>query len=140
MGRKLMSQHLVQISSSPHQRHKLYRSLTAGLTGSVLAVTLAACNSSTDASKNGGSGEEQELQEVTVRAISITDVAPLHLTVQETFFEEEGLDVEIEETTGDAVPLTSVLASDYNFAFLNGASLMMAIDQGLDVQFIANGI
>ena len=124
---------------SSHHRRKLVRTVTAGLTGSVLALTLAACNNGTNATQDAESTPEGELQEVTVGAIAIADVAPLHLAVQEGFFEEEGLDVEIVETTGGAVSLPGVVAGDYDFAFLNVASLMIARDQGLDVEFIANG-
>ena len=136
MTNNLMSPKFVP---SSHHRRKLVRTVTAGLTGSVLALTLAACNNGTNATQDAESTPEGELQEVTVGAIAIADVAPLHLAVQEGFFEEEGLDVEIVETTGGAVSLPGVVAGDYDFAFLNVASLMIARDQGLDVEFIANG-
>src|SRR5690625_1781677 len=136
MTKNLMSPTFVAARQS---RKKLVRAVTAGSTGSVLALTLAACNSGSDANQDTESTPEDERQEVTVGAIAIADVAPLHLAVQEGFFEEEGLDVEIVETTGGAVSLPGVVAGDYDFAFLNVASLMIARDQGLDVEFIANG-
>src|SRR5690625_2746829 len=122
------------IISTRRIAHKLRRPLVSGLAAGALVLTITACN---DNSASEGSAEE--LQEVSVGAIAIADVAPLHLAVQEGFFEEEGLDVEIVETTGGAVSLPGVVAGDYDFAFLNVASLMIARDQGLDVEFIANG-
>lgn len=126
-------------ASVSNRRRKLLRSMTAGLTGSVLTITLVACNDGSNATQEGDPTGDTEMQEVTVGAIAIADVAPLHLAVQEGFFEEEGLDVEIVETTGGAVSLPGVVSGDYDFAFLNVASLMVARDQGLDVEFIANG-
>jgi NitT/TauT family transport system substrate-binding protein len=111
------------------------RAALASLTVGALALTACGGN---DATANGEQAEG-ELQEVTVGAIAIADVAPLHLAVQEGFFEEEGLDVEIVETSGGAVSLPGVVSGDYDFAFLNVVSLMIARDQGMDVEFIANG-
>src|SRR5690625_63388 len=123
MTNNLMSPKFVP---SSHHRRKLVRAVTAGLTGSVLALTLAACNNGTNATQDAESTPEGELQEVTVGAIAIADVAPLHLAVQEGFFEEEGLDVEIVETTGGAVSLPGVVAGDRKSTRLNSSHVAIS--------------
>src|SRR5690625_2363487 len=123
MTKNLMSPTFVAARQS---RKKLVRAVTAGLTGSVLALTLAACNSGSDANQDTESTPEDELQEVTVGAIAIADVAPLHLAVQEGFFEEEGLDVEIVETTGGAVSLPGVVAGDRKSTRLNSSHVAIS--------------
>lgn len=116
-------------SVQPSKRHLLITT-----TAATAVIALAACGS------NGATAEDNgELEQVTVGAIAIADVAPLHLAVEEGFFEEEGLDVEIVETTGGAVSLPGVSSGDFDFAFLNVVSLMVARDQGMDVRFVSNG-
>lgn len=112
------------------------------LSAAMLGLGLVACGEGSPSGQDvdtTATEEEGGLEQVTVGAIAIADVAPLHLAVQEGFFEEEGLNVEIVETTGGAVSLPGVVADDFDFAFLNVVSLMIARDQGIDVQFVANG-
>ena len=109
------------------------RSFTAvGAAGSVLA--LAACG--------GGGGDtagDGEMQQVTVGVIPIVDTAPIWLGKEQGFFEEEGIDLEIQETTGGAAAVPGVVSGDFDFAFGNTLSLMVAQGQGLDLKYVANG-
>ncbi|WP_413542702.1 ABC transporter substrate-binding protein [Citricoccus nitrophenolicus] len=113
----------------------------------LLAFGLTACGSGSPA---GGSGEAAsdsagsetasgDLTPITVGAIPIGDVAPIHVGVQEGFFEDEGLDVDVVNTSGGAIAVPGVVAGDYDFAFGNTVSLMVARDQGLPLTYVANG-
>lgn len=133
----------ILFSTPPRSRHqqnvagvsRLTRARGVIASVAVSALALTACGTDDNTAQN----ETDELQKVTVGAIAIADVAPLHIAVQEGYFEEEGLDVEIVETTGGAVSLPGVVSGDYDFAFLNVVSLMIARDQGMEVEFVANG-
>ncbi|MET1033988.1 MAG: ABC transporter substrate-binding protein [Arthrobacter sp.] len=115
----------------------------ATLAALTLLGGLAACGSG---SPSGAAGAEPAtdpdagpLTAVTVGAIPIGDVAPVHLGKAKGFFEEEGLDLTIEDTTGGAVAVPGVVAGSYDFAFGNLVSLMVARDKGLDVRYVSNG-
>ncbi|NUL45444.1 ABC transporter substrate-binding protein [Cellulosimicrobium funkei] len=113
----------------------------------LLALGLTACGSGSPSggeedTASAGAGSEAasgELTPITVGAIPIGDVAPIHVGVKEGFFEEEGLDVEVVNTSGGAIAVPGVVAGDYDFAFGNTVSLMVARDQGLPLQYVANG-
>lgn len=109
--------------------------LLAGFGIATLAVVLSACGE-TPSAEDGADGE---LTQISVGAIPIGDTAALHIADQQGFFEEEGLEVEIVETSGGAIAVPGVEAGDYDFAFGNTVSLMVAQDQGLDLRYVTNG-
>ena len=84
----------------------------------------------------GGSGD---LRAVTVGAIPIVDVAPLHLAKEQGFFEEAGLDVTIENTSGGAISFPGVSSGQFDFAFGNVVSMMVARSQGIGLKFFCSG-
>jgi NitT/TauT family transport system substrate-binding protein len=107
---------------------------------SVPLLLAVACGSDDDgggdtAAGNGG----DELTAVTVGVIPIVDVAPIYLGVEQGFFEEQGLDVTLESGQGGAAIVPGVVSGEYEFGFSNVTSLMLAADQGLPLQIIANG-
>ena len=108
--------------------------LIAGVGVAALSLLLAACGNSSE--QDSGDGE---LTEISVGAIPIGDTAALHIADQQGFFEEEGLEVEIVETSGGAIAVPGVVAGDYDFAFGNTVSLMVAQDEGLDLRYVTNG-
>lgn len=102
-----------------------------GAAGSVLA--LAACGG------DSGGGAEGEMQAVTVGVIPIVDTAAIWLGEEQGFFEEEGIDLDIQTTTGGAAAVPGVVSGDFDFAFGNTLSVMVAQDEGLDIRFVTNG-
>jgi NitT/TauT family transport system substrate-binding protein len=117
------------------------RALTA-LCATASIFALAACGSgspsgeSSSAAAEGGSGE---LTKVSVGVIPIVDTAAIWLGDQEGFFEEEGLDLDLQVTTGGAAAVPGVVSDSFQFAFGNIISVMVAKDQGLDLEFVTNG-
>ncbi|EMY33801.1 nitrate/sulfonate/bicarbonate ABC transporter periplasmic protein [Arthrobacter crystallopoietes BAB-32] len=106
------------------------------------SLALAACGSGSPSGstvESEAAGGAEGLTEVRVGAIPIGDVAPIHLGKAQGFFEDEGLDLVIENTTGGAVAVPGVVSGDFDFAFGNTVSLMVARDQGLDLKYVANG-
>lgn len=109
------------------------RTATAVLAAAALTL-VAACG--------GGDSEETNAEgdtTIKVGVIPIVDTAPIWLGKEKGFFEEEGLDLEITTTTGGAAAVPGVISGDFDFAFGNIMSLMVAADQGLPVELVTNG-
>lgn len=87
---------------------------------------------------DGGGGEAEELTEITVGILPIADLAPLHYGIEQGFFEEEGLDVTTDVGQGGAALVPSVLNGEYQFAFGNYVSVMLARQEGVPVKIVAN--
>ncbi len=98
-------------------------------------LALSACGGGDGGGSEGGDGST----EVTVGAIPIVDTAPLWLGEDQGFFEDEGIDLDIQTTSGGAAAVPGVVSGDFDFAFGNLISVMVAQDQGLDIEFVANG-
>jgi NitT/TauT family transport system substrate-binding protein len=106
----------------------------------VLLPVLAACGGGDDTGSQGSGGDDGGNVALTVGAIPIVDTAPIWLGKEKGFFEEEGIDLEIEVTSGGAAAVPGVVSGEFEFAFGNLVSVMVARDQGLDLRFVANGV
>lgn len=115
----------------------LRRMVTVGA-AAVLALTAACGGSSGDSASGGGDGGEGTTT-VNVGVIPIADIAPLHLGVQQGFFEERGLEVETQQAQGGAAIVPGVASGEFQFGFSNVVSLMLARDKDLPIQLVANG-
>lgn len=102
------------------------------LAGAALLVTTSACGG--DPSEDGG------LTEITVGAIPIVDVAPIHLGKEQGFFEDHGIKLNIKPTKGGAESVPSTVNGDFDFAFGNITSLITAREKGLPVKIVSNGV
>nr|MDT0657345.1 ABC transporter substrate-binding protein [Micromonospora sp. DSM 115978] len=96
----------------------------------------AACGSSDDDSDAGTTGGPDQVK---VGAIPIVDVAPLHLGKEKGFFAEQNIEVEVVNTTGGAAAVPGVVSGEFDFAFGNLVSLIVARSQGLPLKAIAEG-
>lgn len=80
-----------------------------------------------------------DLKKISVGVIPIVDTAAIWLGKEQGFFEEEGIDLDLQVTTGGAAAVPGVVSGSFQFAFGNLISVMVAKDQGLDLQFVTNG-
>ena len=100
-----------------------------------------ACGGSDDdgggGTDGGGSGE---LDQVTVGVIPILDVAPIYVGVDQGFFEEQGIDLTLETAQGGAAIVPGVMSGQFQFGFSNITSLLLAAQEGLPLQVVANGV
>lgn len=118
------------------------------LTGAaaLVAGTAAACGQGEPSGNGSAQGASSatgtgggDLRPVSVAAIPIVDVAPLHLAKEQGFFEEAGLDVSIEATSGGAISFPGVSSGQFDFAFGNVVSMMVARSQGIELKFFCSG-
>lgn len=79
-----------------------------------------------------------DLTPITVGILPIADLAPLYYGLDEGYFEEEGLDVTLEPGQGGAALVPAVTTGEYQFAFGNYVSLMLARQNDVGVQIVAN--
>jgi NitT/TauT family transport system substrate-binding protein len=106
-----------------------------------LLTPIAACGGDDSGdSGGGGGGGEQEVRELRVGVIPIVDVAPIYLGVEQGFFEERGLDVELVPGSGGAAAVPGVVSGDYDFSFGNVTSILLASSEGLPLRIVANGV
>ncbi len=87
----------------------------------------------------GGDEAPADLEEITVGVMPIGDTAAIWLGVAEGFFEEEGLDVNLEIAQGGAAIVPAVISGDYQFGFSNTVSLFVATKQGLPLKMLTPG-
>ncbi|MCZ2816651.1 ABC transporter substrate-binding protein [Modestobacter sp. VKM Ac-2984] len=112
------------------------RRLLAPITALTLLTTATACGGSADEPTTETEGG---LAQVTVGIIPIIDVAPIYLGQEQGFFEERGIELELVPGSGGAAAVPGVVAGDFDFAFGNVTSLLLAQTQGLPLQIVSNG-
>jgi NitT/TauT family transport system substrate-binding protein len=104
-----------------------------------VGLIAAGCGGDDDDGGNAeGDGGAGELTEITVGILPIADLAPLYHGIEAGYFEEEGLDVTTEVGQGGAALVPAVMTGDYQIAFGNYVSLMLARENGVDVQIVSN--
>jgi NitT/TauT family transport system substrate-binding protein len=113
------------------------RRLIASVIAATTVLAAAACGSSDDASSGGsGSGGTDKVR---VGAIPIIDVAPLYLGKEKGFFKEQGIELEVVNTSGGAAAVPGVVSGEFDFAFGNVVSLIVARSQNIPLMAIASG-
>lgn len=102
-----------------------------------LALLTTACGGS----DGGGTAptDESGTRQLTVGVIPIVDVAPIYLGQEQGFFEERGIELELVPGSGGAAAVPGVVAGDFQFAFGNVTSVLLAASQGLPLRVVAEG-
>ncbi|MGH2821091.1 MAG: ABC transporter substrate-binding protein [Actinomycetota bacterium] len=108
----------------------MWRAIAGALGGLVL---VAGCGG------DSGGTTAQGRAEVTVLDTAGVPSAFLGFGVEQGFFEEEGLDVKVQESEGGAEALPAVVSGDVQFAGSNVVSVLLASTEGLDVKIVAPG-
>jgi NitT/TauT family transport system substrate-binding protein len=119
----------------------MLRKLVAAASVAAMLALSACGGSSSDEPSTGenGSSGAAEVDKVKVGAIPIVDVAPLYLGQQQGFFEDENIDLEIVNTTGGAAAIPGVVSGEFDFAFGNVVSLIVAKSTNIPLKAIAEG-
>jgi NitT/TauT family transport system substrate-binding protein len=97
--------------------------------------TAAAQQTPASGSATGNAGSVK----LTVAVIAIVDVAPIYLGKAKGFFDEEHLDITLQNTLGGAASVPGVVSGQYQLAFANTVSLLLAHAKGLPLKVIAAG-
>jgi NitT/TauT family transport system substrate-binding protein len=110
-------------------------SLPAALLMALVACLLAACGDDDD----GGGGEAGEQATVSVQDTAGVPSAFLEYGVQEGFFKQRGLDVQVTPSQGGATVVPAVIAGDTDIGGSNLVSVLLAQDKGVPVKIVAPG-
>ncbi|GAA1804640.1 ABC transporter substrate-binding protein [Nesterenkonia flava] len=110
-------------------KNRLVRGIA--LTGT-LALALTACGND----GNSAEGEENGLTEINLGVLSIAPSAAVQYGLDQGIFEEHGLDVTLTPGQGAAAMLPAVQTGDMDFAVGNALSVLVAVDQGLDMRIL----
>lgn len=107
-------------------RMSMKKKLTA-VAALTMAAALGACGSV------GPSGEDGEMQEITMGLVPTVDAAPFMYAVNEGIMEKHGLDVEVRMTTGGAAAIPALVAGDFDFIYSAYTGLIQARQRGFEV-------
>lgn len=116
-------------------RNPMRRALVTGLVTIAVAPMLAACGDSDD----GGGGGDGDLTEVTLQLqwLPQAQFAGYYAAVEQGFFEEEGLEVEIVPSGGDIVPQDALAAGDADYAIAWVPKVLGSIEGGANLTNVA---
>lgn len=112
--------------------------LTAAIVA--LGITLAGCSSASSSSDSSSEGEGNNSDgKVTLGIVNLPIFAPVYVAEDKGYFEEEGLDVELQtfKSGSDAIPLASSGQLDAIAAGFS-AGMFSAIDSGLGVKVVGS--
>ncbi|HWI30949.1 MAG TPA: ABC transporter substrate-binding protein [Microbacterium sp.] len=99
------------------------------------AATLVSCAATQGSpSTDAPSGE---LTAITVATLPTSNLAAIHLGIQEGFFEEEGLDVTTQDVQSGSDMITGLLSGTFDFACAGYIPFFTAASQGLPIRIIA---
>jgi NitT/TauT family transport system substrate-binding protein len=102
----------------------------------VAGLALTACGSS---GSKPGSGGAAKTDKITVGVIAIEDVAPIYLGKAKGFFSKRNMDMTLQAGSGGSASISGVVSGQFQFAFANITSLLVARDKGLPLKILANG-
>ncbi|MFF2272868.1 ABC transporter substrate-binding protein [Agromyces sp. NPDC058136] len=119
-------------------KHSTRRGLAAGAFAVTAAFLLAACSSG-DSGSDGGDSADGELTPVKLQLqwLPQGQFAGYFAAVDQGYFEEEGLDVEIIPSGGDIVPQDALANGDVDYAIAWVPKVLGSIEQGANLTDIA---
>ena len=112
----------------------MMRILTAPALAILLIPALSGCGGDGDNERDDGDG----MRTVTVGMLPIVPTAAMYAGIEEGFFAERDIELQIESGQGGAALLPAVMSQELDFASSNPVSLLTARDKGLDVQVVSN--
>jgi NitT/TauT family transport system substrate-binding protein len=111
------------------------RKLHALIVGTSALVVLAACT--TGGSESSLKPNSDGVVKVSVGVLPIVSNAPMQLGIDKGIFKKHGFDVTLETGQGGAALLPAVLNGEMQFTLSNPLSLMIAREQGLEIDVVS---
>ncbi len=120
-------------------KHSTRRLATIGALAASAALVLSACSAPADNGSGSGNGGGDDLTEVKLQLqwLPQGQFAGYFAAVDQGFFEEEGLDVEIIPSGGDIVPQDALANGDVDYAIAWVPKVLGSIEAGAGVTNIA---
>jgi NitT/TauT family transport system substrate-binding protein len=124
-----------EAATRSHSKGFTMKRFLVATAATALALGLAACGGGGD--EGGGGGES--LQKVVMGIAPVAPAAVFQVGIDQGFFEDEGINLELKMVQGGAAVLPGVVAGDPQFATSNAITLLNARDQGIPVKIVSNG-
>ena len=119
-------------------KHSTRRFTTVGALAVSAALVLSACSAPADSgSGDGGSGDELTEVKLQLQWLPQGQFAGYFAALDQGYFEEEGLDVEIIPSGGDIVPQDALANGDVDYAIAWVPKVLGSIEAGANVTNIA---
>lgn len=103
------------------------------------ALLLTACSPSGETTSPSSSAGATEPVDIKIGLVPIVDVAPVYVGLEQGFFADEGLNVEITNSATGSALIAGVMSGDLQFGFTAATSAVVAESQGLDLKIVAPG-
>ncbi|MFD1715830.1 ABC transporter substrate-binding protein [Amnibacterium flavum] len=119
--------------------HSTRRAIAVGAGLLASALVLSACSSPASNEEGAGGGGEEELTPVSLQLqwLPQGQFAGYYAALDQGFFEDEGLDVEIIPSGGDIVPQDALVAGDVDYAIAWVPKALGSIEAGANITDIA---
>lgn len=120
-------------------KHSTRRGFAAGAFAVTAALLLAACSAGGDSGDGGDAGSDGDLTPVKLQLqwLPQGQFAGYFAAVENGYFEEEGLEVEIIPSGGDIVPQDALANGDVDYAIAWVPKVLGSIEQGANLTNIA---
>ncbi len=110
----------------------LKKTAACALAGLLCAFALAGC-----AGNGGGAGSSQDLEKVTLNEVAHSIFyAPMYVAIEEGYFEEEGIELDLQTGFGADKTMTAVLTGEADIGFMGSESSLYTYVQGIDDQVV----
>lgn len=119
-------------------RSRLTRAAARALLVGALVAGLSACGGN-DGSTQAASTGERQLTKLDVTSIPIIDVGPYYWALDTGLFREHGLEVIDHTSQGGAAGLPALMSGEFDIAFSNVVSAMLARQRGLPLKLVLGG-
>lgn len=116
-------------------KNRMRRALVTGIVTIAVAPMLAACGGGDD-DGGGGDGDLTEVK-LQLQWLPQAQFAGYYAAVEQGFFEEEGLEVEIIPSGGDIVPQDALAAGDVDYAIAWVPKVLGSIEGGANLTNVA---
>lgn len=87
----------------------------------------------------GDAGAEGGPTKMTVGLIPVADYAPVNYALEQGYFEDEGLDIEIQSLQGGAAAVPGLLSGDLQVSVTNWVSFVQAVTKNTPIRAFAPG-
>ncbi|MHA6631637.1 ABC transporter substrate-binding protein [Pseudonocardia sichuanensis] len=127
--------------STPVRRDHTTGPAPTRMRGRVLGAAVALCLALTACGgEEPAGGDAAELDTITLGLIPIIDVAPVYLGMEQGFFEDAGIQLELSSGQGGAAIVPGVVSGNLDIGFGNNVSILVAAATGLPIRVVTSGV